>query len=424
MNSENIFDAKEIFVDLEGMQYCLLRNYEFLLNDAAAESLDTAVAEKDIEKFAGILRKHGFTERKPHFSKKHRAFFRVVGYGKKISFDVQVGGVYWNDMRYMGEDIFENKVKKDFFYTLSDEDTCMMLIAHSILGKRMFKEKYQRIIGKLMPAHKEYVRQAIASIFSPKIAQQIIDHAEKRTLSTIKTYPLVAYFLVKKPQQLFGFAALFVRWVKWKKPLASAPLISIVGPDGAGKTSLADALRDCLKNTKRKAEIIYTGRGRGHLLPISRLGYRYKKNEQKNEKIQKQAGKKEKIKIPYILALPVFALDLWLRYVFFIFPRRLRKTVVITDRYCTDILLMKHVPMWMKKVAVFFFPRPLFSVLLYNDAEVLHQRRSEESVEELRRQMDILMQRPYTLRVMTMDREKDTARIIDVLVTELLRTWW
>ena len=409
-------NMREIFADLEPVQYCLLRNYEFLLDEKMKpESLDASVAQNDIGLFAEILKKKGFNERKRQFSKKHRAFFRVEN-GKKLSFDVQVGGVYWNDLRYMDESIFERRVKKGFFYTLSDEDTCVMLIAHSILGKRRFKEKYQWIINELLrKVDDSLIEENIANIFSPSIARNVLKNVRNDSFDSIRIYPIVAYFLLKNSLKLFGFAALFLRWIKWKRFIGVAPLISIVGPDGAGKTSLVEHLKDYLMTSGRNVLVIYTGRGRGHVLPISRAGYLYKKREQKSNK---------RMKFLYVLALPVFAFDLLLRYTFLIFPNRLRKKIVITDRYASDILLMKNVPLWSKNFFALFFPKPTISILLYNDAAVLHERRKEESIEELQRQLDILDKRNYTMRVKTVDKRKDTQKVVDLVMTELLKNWW
>ena len=82
----------------ENIQYCILRNYEFLFDDSfMPESLDTLVAVKDMHKVHEILVRLGFGKRKPQFSLKHQAYFTFVNL-KPVTFDIQVGGVYWNDM--------------------------------------------------------------------------------------------------------------------------------------------------------------------------------------------------------------------------------------------------------------------------------------------------------------------------------------
>ena len=61
-------------LDQEHVKYCILRNYEFLLDDNySIESLDATIAEKDFKRFEDILFKSGFQKRTQQFSLKHQA---------------------------------------------------------------------------------------------------------------------------------------------------------------------------------------------------------------------------------------------------------------------------------------------------------------------------------------------------------------
>src|SRR3989344_1960693 len=113
MNKKNypIEHFKELFSDFDqqGIGYCLLRNFEFLFDSNYPwEGLDTVIRKDDFVKAKAILLQHGFAQRKPQFSLQHKAFFKLVD-GVKLSFDVQVGGVYWNDMKYISESIIANR---------------------------------------------------------------------------------------------------------------------------------------------------------------------------------------------------------------------------------------------------------------------------------------------------------------------------
>ena len=152
LNKYPVEQFKALFSDFDrqGVGYCVLRNFEFLFDaNYAWEGLDITIREEDFARARNILLLQSFTERKPQFSLKHKAYFKLVK-GIKISFDVQIGGVYWNDMKYLGESIIANRMKKDFFYVPSDNDTFLMLLVHSILGKRRFKPKYQEIMSSLL----------------------------------------------------------------------------------------------------------------------------------------------------------------------------------------------------------------------------------------------------------------------------------
>lgn len=84
---------------------------------------------------------------------------------------------------------------------------------------------------------------------------------------------------------------------------------------------------------------------------------------------------------------------------------------------------MKHVPFWLKSFFLSLFPRPTLSIYLYNDPEVLHQRRPEESIPELKRQMTIFSQFEYSLKVKTNDQEMNNEIIKNYLLISLMRNW-
>ena len=276
---------KEVFAefDKQDVKYCLLRNYEGLLGgEESIEGLDTVVGQGDFSKVDGILNQLGFTMRDQQFSRKHKAYFKLVNL-KKVSFDIQVGGVYWNDMQYLGEKILQNRVRNSFFFVPSDNDTFVMLLVHSILGKRYFKQKYQNILCSL-DIDEESVGNDLARIFSRRIASTLIKSVKDRTFSKIKSYSLVAYFILKQPQRVFRQSVVFMRWLSWKKFLAAYPLISIIGPDGAGKSTMVEGLESFLTRNNRRVAVIYTGRGKKQLLPLKKVGMAYKRREIQRDK--------------------------------------------------------------------------------------------------------------------------------------------
>ena len=147
--------------------------------------------------------------------------------------------------------------------------------------------------------------------------------------------------------------------------MAFYPMISLIGPDGSGKTTIANELSKRIQNS----EVIYMGRAKSNVNKIS-------------SKI------KERKPWMYFIASFLYFVDLLIKYWFYVFPLRFKK-VVITDRYISDMYLMKHVPKFLKKVYLFFTPKPTFTFYLWNDVEVLHQRKGHDK-EDLKRQMELL----------------------------------
>lgn len=425
--------------EAEGIRYCLLRNYEFLQGEPLPiESMDTLVAREDLPKIHQILLAEGFQKRKSQFSLKHQAYFKLDTFDQKlqkVSFDFQVGGIHWNDLPYLGEEVLAKKIKKDYFYVPANNDTFVMLLVHSILGKRYFKTKYQQILQKIEIDQKEVIKK-LAKIFNRKIALNLFNLARTGQFHRMKCYPLIIYFLFKKPGRLISFTCLFFRWLKWKQFFAAYPLISLIGPDGAGKSTMAKKLAEFLRENDKKVAVIYAGRGKGQILPFRKIGNQYKKKEKKRDlqNIQKRQNnflKNRKIsfkrRLLYLTALPIYALDLLLRYWLQIMPKRRRRKVVITDRYCSDLFLMENVPLFIKQGILKLFPKPTLIFYLYQTPEVLRQRRPEETKEELERQLNLFekMKKELKMReILSEDLEQDSLLLKKIVFAKMLREWY
>lgn len=413
----------------QNIRYCVLRNYEFLLDTSyPVESLDIVIAEQDFPQAVEIISQQKFISRKPQFSLRHKAFFKLIGTAK-VSFDIQVGGVYWNDMRYMDESILHHRVRSGYFYVPSANDTAVQLLCHSILGKRYFKVKYQRILSSI-DYDLNYVLENLSRTFGQKYGQRIISFLRVQDFDRIPIYRPLLHFLLH-PRRLRIFLPLCWRWVRWKKPLVAYPLISVIGPDGAGKSTVLESLAQHLRAEHRNVSVQYGGRGRGHVLPISKLGRAYKKAEKQRDasipSLEKRPAGGNFRTFIYSGAALVFAFDFALRYMARIFLARRRHAIVITDRYCSDLFLMKHVPTWLKSALISVFPKPTLTFYLYQDAEVLHERRPEESIAELERQLALftaLRQHLPYIALKTTNPEKDAERVIQEVEKLLLVNWY
>ncbi len=424
-----------IFEKLEAQKigYVVLRNYLFLLEgrepqQASEKSVDMMVSEDDYARFDLLMRENGFQQRQQQFSHAHKAYFMIHKL-KSISFDVQIGGIYWNDMKYLSaEDVLSQRQKLKSFYVLHDDDVYVMLLLHSVLGKRYFKKEYAEILLKLRNSIDQDIVQKKLQRTLPKYrARWLFSLAQENNFDKIisQKYVFIFSFIFSSPKNVAIFTALFFRWIKWKKFFRNYPLISVIGPNGAGKSTLVAALVQYLQKHNRKAVQIYTGRGRGQLLPFQKLGNAYKHKERKKDKQQRPSLWKRKI--AYTLAAPIFALDLGIRYLFLIWPLRQRRTIVITDRYCTDILLMPNVPFWLRYFLFRLFPKPTKTFYLYNSPEVLHERRPEESSESLQKQLMIFDQmKGYlkTHKVLTNETEKVQEEVFTAVMNYLYKEWF
>jgi len=61
---------------------------------------------------------------------------------------------------------------------------------------------------------------------------------------------------------------------------------------------------------------------------------------------------------------------------------------------------------------------------LYNTPEVLHQRRPAETIQELRRQMEIFNMLSYNLRLETKNVDENRKVVLDFVMTKMLVDWY
>ncbi len=418
MNRIEFIKSVLVKLDSKSIKYCILRNYDFLLQNRfnvskSERSIDIVV--ENIDLFDKVMIDLGFQKRKPSFSLKHVSYFTFNGLDL-VSFDVQINGVHWNDMCYFN--VLENRVKKSFFYVPSNDDMIVMLICHSILGKRFFKPEYKQIISNTNFGQ-DYVLIQLTKVFGNN-AKSILDKINKNDFK-LNFYLLCLKFIFNKVSHIKIFILLFFRWIKWKKFLFSRPLISFIGPDGSGKSSATRNLISFLESENRQICYFYSGRGRKNILPITKLGRVYKKKE---KNMKHNYFFKNTL---YIISSFMFTLDLLLRYVFKVFiPRRLGK-IVITDRYCSDIYLMKNVPLFMKKFFLSLFPKPNLTFYLYQDTSVLLKRRPNEDLDNLNYQLSMyneLSNYMDAIKIKTENYDKDKLNILTKSYSYILKEWF
>ena len=412
------------------IQYAVLRNYEFLLDHSEEPGFDVdiIIAKRDVRKVRQIFHDLGYTKYPPQFSKKHQGYGKYLPQSRlKIGFDVQKGGIHWNDIPYLDETVLDRRAKKGNFYVLSDEDALVMYLCHSILGKRHFKKKYKRVIKKLLSTHMDvdYVERNMVRIFNTKMAHEILTSITKHDFNSLEKNArwYAAYYVLKKWKHVTTFVPLFFRWLTWLRIGQSCPLIVFMGPDGSGKSTNAERIVDVLKKNRRHVSLVYTGRGKGNVLPIKKVAGKFKKYEEKKEHSRDSFLKKVQPWV-YTAAAPFYTLDLLIRYMITIFPLRKRKQIVVTDRYGSDILLMNHVPLWVRRILLSLFPTPTLSFYLHNDAETLYERRKQQSVKELNRQMrlfEILATKFKSHKIRTSDFDTNAQQIENIIFTYFMK---
>lgn len=150
-------------------------------------------------------------------------------------------------------------------------------------------------------------------------------------------------------------------------------IISFLGPDGCGKSTLINVLESNLKNT----DVTYF-----HLRPIVP-----KKNVSNNSP---QQSKTYGFVLSFLkLCFLILQFNIgWLKNI------RGRKGVIIFDRYLYDVVIDPKrfrisLPAIILKIGIKLIPKPDIIFLLTGDPVVINERKKEVSLKETKRQMNL-----------------------------------
>lgn len=158
-----------------------------------------------------------------------------------------------------------------------------------------------------------------------------------------------------------------------------------LGPDGVGKSTICALLPERLEGVLPWGHRFHWRPG---LLPkLSRAAY---------DGAATSGSPPSRSKYRGIVALGRFGyywLDFVIGYWLVVFPKLVRPTLVIGERYFPDVLVQPErygfaVPGWLMRCAAWFVPNPDLIVLLKDDPQVIHARKPELSPARIGKLLD------------------------------------
>ncbi len=411
--------------------WCIIRNYEFLLKKDFYEGgdLDIVIQKKDLRSIRDTLKEIGFIELRLSPFTHHKAFFIYVPEAQRcISIHLHLDNVHGQTLAYFsGERLLKNRKKSGDFYVPDDTDYLANIILHCLLNKNGFIEKYKpRIQTYAKMCSYENLVQALSFALPMKWSKAIAAGILTGALQDIEKYKKSIKQSFRRKKGVCSHYTIIWKSYLWglSKIFHQAPLVSFIGMDGAGKSTATEHLHTMFGKSLVKSALLYTGRGKHNILPIQFFGRKIKKKLDASDKKKHLEQKKTDVslqrKLLFMCAAPFFVLDLYVRYWFKIFPQRLRCHIVITDRYSSDILLMKHVPQWMRSFMYFFFPKPTMTIYLYNDPEVLHKRKPDHDIADLYRQEELFKGIIRKTKAVTIQSTTED-QTFDIIISNLLK---
>ena len=166
-------------------------------------------------------------------------------------------------------------------------------------------------------------------------------------------------------------------WRRWQHP--TGLFVAVLGPDGAGKSTLIEGLRKELAGAFRRT-------AQFHLMPslLRRQG--------DSGPVTDPHGKPPRSWLASLLKLAYYWLDYNLGYLLKVCPALAKSTLALFDRYYDDLLIDPRRyryggPMWVARLLRRLIPRPALFLVLDVPREQLLERKQEVAPEELERQV-------------------------------------
>jgi thymidylate kinase len=202
--------------------------------------------------------------------------------------------------------------------------------------------------------------------------------------------------------------------------------LAVLGPDGAGKTTFIQVLRERLAKLQAKdLETIEIRHFRPHLLPnINQLltGKPEVISEFNNPHSAPPAGK-----VSSFLRIGYYSLDYILGYWLKIRRHSIRGRTMIFDRYFYDFIVDPQrsrlsLPLWAVKIFLFFIPKPDLIIVLDASSSVIYSRKQELQPEEIDRQLSAYRKLAYDdpVRFLRLDAAQSPEAMVDVAAHEII----
>ena len=380
------------------VKYVLIRSYGFLLNDLpfASKDFDLLISSNDIMKADVVLQRLNFFRMCSPGLKRHLCYGRFINKESSLLFvDLHLGGLSHHDIIYLSfSQAWAKKEIVQDYYVLSNEDKLIMYLLHCSMLKRRFDEKTEQEINYILENNKinlDAIKDHLRSLFSESYANKVFDQFINKKYREIEKQGNSMLFRIvcRKRGYLYYFIKKIIRNRMLRlhnKFLSKNMLICFLGVDGAGKSTLLNEIKDILSFNKRRVIVVYSGKGQKRIMPgLSKTALKFGVKTTHPSQINK-LGSIKRFFLTNIRDL-FYLLDMYLRYIVRIYPHLLKGGYVLTDRYAYDLYLDENTTFLTKKILINCFPSPSLTIYLYNNAEIVFNRKKQYSVSELERQM-------------------------------------
>jgi len=304
------------------------------------------------------------------------------------------------------------------------EARALALALHAILDKGTLRDDYRKALQRdTVPGLERFSE----SVLSPRAARMVCDwirsgaaEAEIGRLAKALRSNLTRSHLQNRVRPALVRLGRWSRWFGRRQGV----LIAFLGPDGAGKSTVLDAVRRLAPRGPFPVQAVYMGK-RDTFLPTSRLIrllYRHRQTPGAEPEGPSRSGGSGKLlfRLKDVAGLVNWTLEQWARHLVQVRPILQQGGFVLADRYAFDLGSraagsLAHRPLF-RRLLPRLFPVPDRTYLLWEDPEVLFARKGELPPDVAARQIERLRQ---IVRHVPGSREVRTDRPAEVIAAEI-----
>ncbi|MBA4390988.1 MAG: hypothetical protein C0399_08620 [Syntrophus sp. (in: bacteria)] len=384
----------------------MLHSYEKLPQYAPSD-VDMAVDSKDLRRAEGIVfdvaAALGFRVIQKLYYDIPRCFFYVLFFRDDDGTPGFVQLDFLNDDYGIGRYILktsallDGKRKFNNFYIPSiPVEACYLLIKKVI--KKKFSPEHEAKLQSILKEDETAVKSILTKYFGSDYLDDIISLIEgvnqteqARTIERLN-WLLSSRYRILKPH-LFVLHYLWFSKRAVERIFLPTGLVAIfVSPDGGGKSTVADMLLSRLRYGFRNTKRIHW---RPYLLPPPRKLFNPSKWKEPETANYDPHGKPPKGLVSSVGRFFYYLLDYILGYLPKVFWLKVRTHLVVFERYYYDFLLDTRrfrlkVPSWLPVWFLPFVPKGDLCFLLSGPPHVLHGRKQEISLDEVKRQLAVI----------------------------------
>ena len=314
-----------------------------------------------------------------------------------------VSELQWKGIPYLkAKEVLHHRVPQKDFYILQPHHHIAHVMYHAMLDKNHIKQEYASIIQSGFEAHNKNIMRCLLPLLGSKLCKQItcsVQADDMQKLLSLRNRVMLR--LILHPVHATQLTVFIIRkYLRISKAIMYPPgcLVTAVGPDGVGKTTLLARCRLALSNCYDPVIDIYMG-WKEFILPTKRIllallklkssSNKRKETNQDRESIQHTVEPVEPSWTHNFSVIHYFA-DLWARYVVKIRPILARGGFVSCDRYFYDVLTQNvwltnnHISRW---ILIKLSPSPTLTIIFTGDAATITARKNENTVEGTEKQI-------------------------------------